>query len=99
MLLFLLLLGLLAALSGSQADRGGGGSAGDLETPPDRDLVGALEALLDQLDPPVSSPEKRGSIPLCGTGSRCLVKMGPRIGRLCDCRGGASCNSYLLRCI
>uniref|UniRef100_A0A672Z980 Uncharacterized protein n=1 Tax=Sphaeramia orbicularis TaxID=375764 RepID=A0A672Z980_9TELE len=35
----------------------------------------------------------------CGMGSRCAMKFGPRIGKLCDCGQGANCNSYLLKCI
>lgn len=37
--------------------------------------------------------------PQCGMGSRCAMKFGPRIGKLCDCGRGANCNSYLLKCI
>ncbi|KAM6942958.1 cocaine- and amphetamine-regulated transcript-like [Xenentodon cancila] len=70
------------------------------EQPADRNLVEALEALLGQMHHiRVSSAEKRGSIPLCGMGERCAMKFGPRIGKLCDCGRGASCNSYLLKCI
>ncbi|XP_054627837.1 cocaine- and amphetamine-regulated transcript-like [Dunckerocampus dactyliophorus] len=64
----------------------------------DRELVEALEVLLDKVHNRVSM-EKRGSIPLCGIGDRCAMKFGPRIGKLCDCGRGANCNSYLLKCI
>ncbi|KAM3877184.1 cocaine- and amphetamine-regulated transcript-like [Diretmus argenteus] len=63
------------------------------------DLIEAVEALLERMHSRGSSPEKRGSIPLCGMGDRCAMKFGPRIGKLCDCGMGANCNSYLLKCI
>ncbi|XP_044129984.1 cocaine- and amphetamine-regulated transcript protein-like isoform X1 [Bufo gargarizans] len=34
----------------------------------------------------------------CDVGERCALKHGPRIGKLCDCLRGASCNSFMLRC-
>ncbi|KAM4013211.1 niq CART3-like isoform 3-T3 [Anomaloglossus baeobatrachus] len=34
----------------------------------------------------------------CDMGERCAMKHGPRIGKLCDCLRGASCNSFMLRC-
>ncbi|XP_069031229.1 cocaine- and amphetamine-regulated transcript-like [Embiotoca jacksoni] len=69
------------------------------ETASDRELVEALEVLLGRMRSRGSSPEKRGSIPLCGMGDRCAMRFGPRIGKLCDCGRGANCNSYLLKCI
>uniref|UniRef100_A0A8C0G785 Cocaine- and amphetamine-regulated transcript protein n=1 Tax=Chelonoidis abingdonii TaxID=106734 RepID=A0A8C0G785_CHEAB len=37
--------------------------------------------------------------PQCFIGQACAVKKGARIGRLCDCPHGATCNSFLLRCL
>uniref|UniRef100_A0A3Q3X0Z0 Uncharacterized protein n=1 Tax=Mola mola TaxID=94237 RepID=A0A3Q3X0Z0_MOLML len=71
----------------------------DEPEPADRDLVEALEVLLGRMDNQVSFPEKRGNNLLCGLGDRCAMKLGPRIGKLCDCGRGANCNSYLLECI
>lgn len=39
------------------------------------------------------------SLSQCGLGARCAMKLGARIGKLCDCSRGANCNSYLLKCI
>ncbi|XP_072237286.1 cocaine- and amphetamine-regulated transcript-like [Leuresthes tenuis] len=102
MLRGLLLIGLLSGLCRGQAppeDPAEDFGAGKPEPAADRDLVEALEALLGQMNHVSSSTEKRGSIPLCGMGDRCAMKFGPRIGKLCDCRRGANCNSYLLKCI
>ncbi|XP_013876862.1 cocaine- and amphetamine-regulated transcript-like [Austrofundulus limnaeus] len=98
----LLLLGLLSILTCSQATRQNSAENFELQTSEpaaDRDLVEALEALLDRMNNHISSTEKRGSIPLCEMGNRCAMKFGPRIGKLCDCGRGANCNSYLLKCI
>ncbi|XP_005746738.1 cocaine- and amphetamine-regulated transcript-like [Pundamilia nyererei] len=102
MLRGLLLVGLLSVLCHGQASREV--SAEDFgekkqEAAVDRDLLEALDVLLGRNHNQVSSPEKRGSIPLCGLGNRCAMKYGPRIGKLCDCGRGANCNSYLLKCI
>uniref|UniRef100_A0A8C6NMA2 Cocaine- and amphetamine-regulated transcript-like n=1 Tax=Nothobranchius furzeri TaxID=105023 RepID=A0A8C6NMA2_NOTFU len=99
----LLLVGLLSILCHGQATREVSAENSEMDKPApaaDRDLVmEALEVLLGQTRDRTSSNEKRGSIPVCGMGDRCAMKFGPRIGKLCDCRRGASCNSYLLKCI
>ncbi|XP_035538394.1 cocaine- and amphetamine-regulated transcript protein [Morone saxatilis] len=70
------------------------------EASTDKDLIEALEALLGRMHKPSSSTaEKRGSIPMCGMGERCVMKYGSRFGKLCDCSRGTTCNSYLLKCI
>ncbi|XP_037553650.1 cocaine- and amphetamine-regulated transcript-like [Nematolebias whitei] len=98
----LLLLGLLTIVSSSEAAQEVSEEnfdTGKPEPAADRDLVEALEVLLDQMNNHAPSTEKRGSIPLCGMGNRCAMRFGPRIGKLCDCGRGANCNSYLLKCI
>ncbi|KAJ8247481.1 hypothetical protein GJAV_G00246920 [Gymnothorax javanicus] len=65
----------------------------------ERELLEAMEELLGKFQSRLPSAEKRGSIPLCGVGDRCAVRLGPRIGKLCDCAGRRSCNSYLLKCL
>ncbi|XP_069807092.1 cocaine- and amphetamine-regulated transcript protein-like [Dendropsophus ebraccatus] len=42
--------------------------------------------------------KKAAQLPRCDVGERCAMKHGPRIGKLCDCLRGASCNSFMLRC-
>ncbi|KAG9352306.1 hypothetical protein AGOR_G00166140 [Albula goreensis] len=64
----------------------------------EKELVEAMEELLGKFQSRLPSTEKRGSIPLCGIGDRCALRLGPRIGKLCDC-GRRSCNSFLLKCI
>ncbi|KAL2088304.1 hypothetical protein ACEWY4_015203 [Coilia grayii] len=64
----------------------------------ERDLLQAMEALLGRYHEHLPSSEKRG-IPMCGMGSRCAMRYGPRFGTLCDCGRGSNCNSYLLKCI
>uniref|UniRef100_A0A8C5EY14 Cocaine- and amphetamine-regulated transcript protein n=1 Tax=Gopherus evgoodei TaxID=1825980 RepID=A0A8C5EY14_9SAUR len=43
--------------------------------------------------------KKYNQVPKCFIGQACAVKKGARIGRLCDCPRGATCNSFLLRCL
>lgn len=35
----------------------------------------------------------------CHAGERCAVRKGARIGKLCDCPRGTTCNSFLLKCL
>ncbi|XP_063786471.1 cocaine- and amphetamine-regulated transcript protein-like isoform X3 [Pseudophryne corroboree] len=65
----------------------------------DRSGVEAMEELLGKFQDRYPAYEKRAQIPLCDIGQRCAVKQGPRIGKLCDCSRGSSCNSFLLKCI
>uniref|UniRef100_H3AEB4 Uncharacterized protein n=2 Tax=Latimeria chalumnae TaxID=7897 RepID=H3AEB4_LATCH len=66
----------------------------------ERELVEAMEELLGKFQNRYPTYEKKGGqIPLCAIGERCAVKQGPRIGKLCDCSRGSSCNSFLLKCI
>uniref|UniRef100_W5UAI4 Cocaine-and amphetamine-regulated transcript protein n=1 Tax=Ictalurus punctatus TaxID=7998 RepID=W5UAI4_ICTPU len=64
-----------------------------------RDMVEALESLLDGDGDNQKAMDKRASIiPRCDVGERCAMKHGPRIGRLCDCMRGSACNTFFLRC-
>ncbi|XP_039627480.1 cocaine- and amphetamine-regulated transcript-like [Polypterus senegalus] len=66
----------------------------------EKDLVETMEELLGKFQSRLPSYEKKGgTIPLCDVGDRCAVKLGPRIGKLCNCARGSSCNSFLLKCI
>ncbi|XP_050177127.1 cocaine- and amphetamine-regulated transcript protein-like [Myiozetetes cayanensis] len=48
-------------------------------------------------DPPAL--EKRLSwVPLCQPGKSCAVRRGARIGKLCSCPFGTSCNLFILKC-
>ncbi|KAM6981262.1 cocaine- and amphetamine-regulated transcript-like [Aplochiton taeniatus] len=102
MLRGMLCIGLLSILCNGQVSQEV--SAEDLgaekpDTHSDNDFIEAMEALLGRMENRLPSTEKRGSIPLCGMGNRCAMRLGPRIGQLCDCSRGRNCNSYLLKCI
>ncbi|XP_059371112.1 cocaine- and amphetamine-regulated transcript protein-like [Carassius carassius] len=64
----------------------------------ENELVEDMTALLGRYQPHLPSSEKRG-IPQCAVGSRCAMRLGPRIGKLCECVRGSNCNSFLLKCI
>ncbi|XP_054147125.1 cocaine- and amphetamine-regulated transcript protein-like [Melozone crissalis] len=64
------------------------------------ELAGALREVLAELgtrEPPAL--EKRLSrVPWCLLGEPCAVRRGARIGKLCSCPRGTSCNLFILKC-
>ncbi|KAM4690714.1 cocaine- and amphetamine-regulated transcript protein-like [Rhinophrynus dorsalis] len=96
MLLALCLFALLKA--GKGEDSGQEISQEDDVLPP-KSLVVALKEMLEyNQDKGISLQKKASQVPRCDVGERCALKHGPRIGKLCDCLRGTSCNSFLLRC-
>ncbi|KAM3909875.1 cocaine- and amphetamine-regulated transcript protein-like [Leptodactylus fuscus] len=62
-------------------------------------LAVALGDILDYTQDKALVLEKKAlQVPRCDVGERCAMKHGPRIGKLCDCLRGASCNTFMLRC-
>ncbi|CAI9601124.1 unnamed protein product [Staurois parvus] len=70
-----------------------------MPTSSEKELVEAMEELLGKFQDRYPMYQKRAQIPMCDIGERCAVKQGPRIGKLCDCSRGSSCNTFLLKCI
>ncbi|NWW75530.1 CART protein, partial [Climacteris rufus] len=66
----------------------------------DTELVEVLQEVLEKLgnrEPPAL--EKRLSwVPWCEPGEPCAVRRGARIGKLCSCPRGTSCNLFILKC-
>ncbi|NWI54252.1 CART protein, partial [Calyptomena viridis] len=64
------------------------------------ELVEVLQEVLEKLgnkEPPAL--EKRLSwVPSCESGEPCAVRRGARIGKLCSCPRGTSCNLFILKC-
>ncbi|XP_039942462.1 cocaine- and amphetamine-regulated transcript protein-like [Hirundo rustica] len=61
------------------------------------ELVETLQEVLDELEPPAL--EKRLSwVPWCQPREPCAVRRGARIGKLCSCPRGTSCNLFILKC-
>ncbi|XP_051499140.1 cocaine- and amphetamine-regulated transcript protein [Apus apus] len=67
----------------------------------EKELIEALQEVLEKLKSKrVPHYEKKfGQVPLCDAGEQCAVRKGARIGKLCDCPRGTSCNSFLLKCL
>ncbi|XP_037230038.1 cocaine- and amphetamine-regulated transcript protein [Falco rusticolus] len=63
--------------------------------------IEALQEVLEKLKSKrVPHYEKKfGQVPMCDAGEQCAVRKGARIGKLCDCPRGTSCNSFLLKCL
>ncbi|XP_049624785.1 cocaine- and amphetamine-regulated transcript protein [Suncus etruscus] len=67
----------------------------------EKELIEALQEVLKKLKSkriPVYE-KKYGQVPMCDAGEQCAVRKGARIGKLCDCPRGTSCNSFLLKCL
>ncbi|KAM7077330.1 cocaine- and amphetamine-regulated transcript protein [Ciconia maguari] len=77
---------------------GGGGGGGASR---EKELIEALQEVLEKLKSKrVPLYEKKfGQVPMCDAGEQCAVRKGARIGKLCDCPRGTSCNSFLLKCL
>ncbi|XP_030397727.1 cocaine- and amphetamine-regulated transcript protein-like [Gopherus evgoodei] len=69
--------------------------------PHEKQLLEELQDVLEKLQSKRISTWKKkyNQVPKCFIGQACAVKKGARIGRLCDCPRGATCNSFLLRCL
>ncbi|XP_029442050.1 cocaine- and amphetamine-regulated transcript protein [Rhinatrema bivittatum] len=70
-------------------------------TSQEKELIEALQDVLEKLKsiriPPYE--KKYWQVPMCDAGEQCAVRKGARIGKLCDCPGRTSCNSFLLKCL
>ncbi|CAN0325037.1 unnamed protein product [Lampetra fluviatilis] len=75
--------------------------AKDLDASHEKELLDALQSVLEKLqNKRMPSWEKKyGQLPICDAGEWCAVRKGSRIGKLCDCTRGTSCNSFLLKCL
>ncbi|XP_068110908.1 cocaine- and amphetamine-regulated transcript protein-like [Hyperolius riggenbachi] len=73
-------------------------SADDVPMSPNNLAVALGELLEYNQDRSLVLEKKASQLPRCDMGERCAMKHGPRIGKLCDCLRGASCNTFMLRC-
>uniref|UniRef100_A0A8C6PFE4 Cocaine- and amphetamine-regulated transcript protein n=1 Tax=Nothobranchius furzeri TaxID=105023 RepID=A0A8C6PFE4_NOTFU len=61
------------------------------------DLHQVLERLQNNKFPVLR--KKHGYLPACDPGEQCALRIGSRIGKLCDCSLPRTCNSFLHRCL
>uniref|UniRef100_A0A674I4Q2 Uncharacterized protein n=1 Tax=Terrapene triunguis TaxID=2587831 RepID=A0A674I4Q2_9SAUR len=63
--------------------------------------LGALQEALEKLQKKRIPPwgKKLGQVPACDVGELCAVRKASRIGKLCNCPRGATCNFFLLKCL
>ncbi|XP_055785837.1 cocaine- and amphetamine-regulated transcript protein-like isoform X3 [Salvelinus fontinalis] len=67
----------------------------------EKDLIEALQEVLEKLknkQMPLSE-KKLGWLPSCDAGEQCAVRKGARVGTLCGCPRGTTCNFYVLKCL
>ncbi|XP_026570303.1 cocaine- and amphetamine-regulated transcript protein [Pseudonaja textilis] len=71
------------------------------ETSHEKELIEALQEVLEKLKSKrlPHYEKKYGQVPMCDAGEQCAVRKGARIGKLCDCPRGTSCNTFLLKCL
>ncbi|XP_061457473.1 cocaine- and amphetamine-regulated transcript protein-like [Rhineura floridana] len=71
------------------------------ESQEEKEMIGALQEVLEKLrNHQLPSTEKKfGWVPSCDVGAPCAVRKGARIGRLCSCPRGTSCNLHILKCL
>uniref|UniRef100_A0A8C5LZ77 Cocaine- and amphetamine-regulated transcript protein n=1 Tax=Leptobrachium leishanense TaxID=445787 RepID=A0A8C5LZ77_9ANUR len=67
----------------------------------EKELIEALQEVLEKLKSKRILPldKKLGWVPSCDAGEQCAVRKGPRIGKLCNCPRGTTCNFYILKCL
>ncbi|XP_037550684.1 cocaine- and amphetamine-regulated transcript protein-like [Nematolebias whitei] len=71
-----------------------------LKTQQEKDLIDALQGVLEKLrNKEMPSEKKLGWLPSCDAGEPCAVRKGARIGTLCGCPRGTSCNFLVLKCL
>ncbi|KAM3871426.1 cocaine- and amphetamine-regulated transcript protein-like [Diretmus argenteus] len=71
-----------------------------MKTQQEKDLIEALQEVLEKLrNKEMPSEKKLGWLPSCDAGEQCAVRKGARIGTLCGCPRGTSCNFYVLKCL
>ncbi|CAJ1059571.1 cocaine- and amphetamine-regulated transcript protein-like [Xyrichtys novacula] len=72
-----------------------------IETPEEKELIEALQEVLEKLKskdlPPLE--KKLGLLPSCDAGEQCAVRKGSRYGKLCGCPGGTLCSFSSLKCL
>ncbi|XP_010869671.1 cocaine- and amphetamine-regulated transcript protein [Esox lucius] len=71
-----------------------------IKTQEEKELFDALQEVLEKLkNKQTPSYEKKlGWVPMCDAGQQCAVRKGARIGKLCECPRGTSCNFTVLKC-
>ncbi|KAG5847960.1 cocaine- and amphetamine-regulated transcript protein-like [Anguilla rostrata] len=72
-----------------------------IKTSEEKELIEALQEVLEKLkNKQMPSAEKKlGWLPSCDAGEQCAIRKGARIGQLCGCPRGTSCNFYILKCL
>ncbi|XP_075873718.1 cocaine- and amphetamine-regulated transcript protein [Nelusetta ayraudi] len=71
-----------------------------LKSQQEKDLIDALQEVLEKLRSKEMPLEKKlGWLPSCDAGEPCAVRKGARIGTLCSCPRGTTCNFYVLKCL
>ncbi|XP_072543151.1 cocaine- and amphetamine-regulated transcript protein-like [Salminus brasiliensis] len=72
-----------------------------LKTQQERKLIEALQAVLEKLKNKQlpNTAKKLGQLPSCDAGEQCAARKGARIGKLCGCPQGTTCDFFIMKCL
>ncbi|KAL7876714.1 hypothetical protein AOLI_G00116770 [Acnodon oligacanthus] len=72
-----------------------------IKTQQEKDLIEALQAVLEKLKNKQlpGSIKKLGQLPSCDAGEQCAARKGARIGKLCGCPPGTTCDFFIMKCL
>ncbi|XP_036453016.1 cocaine- and amphetamine-regulated transcript protein-like [Colossoma macropomum] len=72
-----------------------------IKTQQEKDLIEALQAVLEKLKNKQlpSTTKKLGQLPSCDAGEQCAARKGARIGKLCGCPLGTTCDFFIMKCL
>uniref|UniRef100_A0A8B9L741 CART prepropeptide n=1 Tax=Astyanax mexicanus TaxID=7994 RepID=A0A8B9L741_ASTMX len=64
-------------------------------------LIEALQAVLEKLKNKQlpNATKKFGQLPSCDAGEQCAARKGARIGKLCGCPLGTTCDFFIMKCL
>ncbi|XP_026793056.1 cocaine- and amphetamine-regulated transcript protein-like [Pangasianodon hypophthalmus] len=72
-----------------------------IKTQQEKDLIEALQAVLEKLKNKQlpNTAKKFGQLPSCDAGEQCAARKGARVGKLCGCPLGTTCDFFIMKCL
>ncbi|KAG7329853.1 hypothetical protein KOW79_006075 [Hemibagrus wyckioides] len=72
-----------------------------IKTQQEKDLIEALQVVLEKLKNKQlpNTTKKFGQLPSCDAGEQCAARKGARVGKLCGCPPGTTCDFFIMKCL
>ncbi|XP_017327011.3 cocaine- and amphetamine-regulated transcript protein [Ictalurus punctatus] len=72
-----------------------------IKTQQEKDLIEALQEVLQKLQNKQlpNTTKKFGQLPSCDAGEPCAARKGARVGKLCGCPPGTTCDFFIMKCL